>query len=81
MVKHTLTVFSLHDLCQWLADYLNHRAKEAQEKANKLDGNKSESYRLVANEFTDAADFLRKLEIELEPKRAKIESLSRTGGS
>jgi hypothetical protein len=55
MVRSTLTVFSLDDLRQWLADYLSQRAKEAQEKANKLDDNDSESYRLVAKEFTDAA--------------------------
>ena len=70
MVKSTLTVFSLDDLRQWIADYLSHRAKEAQEKANKLDDNESESNRLVAKEFTDAAEFFRELEIELEPKRA-----------
>jgi hypothetical protein len=33
MVKSILTVFSVDDLQQWLADYLSRRAKEALEKA------------------------------------------------
>jgi len=70
MVKMTVTVSSLDDLRQEFADYLSRRAKQALEKANKMNDKESEAFRLVAKEFADAGDFWRELEINLEEERS-----------
>ena len=65
MVESTLSVSSFDALREAFADYLSRRAKTALEKARKLYGKDSDSYRLVATEFTDESDFWRQLKIEV----------------
>jgi hypothetical protein len=72
MAKTTVVVSSLDDLRQEFADYLARRAKVALEKAEKMNDNEAEAYRLVAKEFTDAGDFWERLTITLEEKTKRF---------